>query len=87
MAYKTRLGGNSATFDSMMRNGFGVVTVMNAKVYPAMDVDTLKGKTTQEAKDIVKTFIEMLKREITNEQDLKKLEDAIAFRNVSNHIQ
>ena len=33
MAYKTRLGGNSATFDSMMRNGFGVVTVMNAKIY------------------------------------------------------
>ena len=48
MAYKTRLGGNSATFDSMMRNGFGVVTVMNAKVYPAMDVTTLKGKTAYE---------------------------------------
>ena len=32
MAYKTRLGGNNASFDSMMRNGFGVVTVMNAKV-------------------------------------------------------
>jgi hypothetical protein len=48
MAYKTRLGGNSATFDSMMRNGFGVVTVMNASVYPAMDVATLKTKTAYE---------------------------------------
>ena len=45
MAYKTRLGGNTASFDSMMKNGFGVVTVMNAKVYPAMDVATLKTKT------------------------------------------
>lgn len=47
-------------------------------------IDTLKGKTIYEAKEIIKTFIEMIKREITNEDELEKLEDAIAFRNVSN---
>ena len=47
-------------------------------------IDTLKGKTVEEAKEIIKTFIEMIKRETTDEQELKKLEDAIAFRNVSN---
>ena len=47
-------------------------------------IDTLKGKTIEEAKEIVKTFIEMIKRETTDEEELKKLEDAIAFRNVSN---
>ena len=47
-------------------------------------IDTLKGKTIEEAKDIIKTFIEMIKRETKNEEDLKKLEDAIAFKNVSN---
>ena len=47
-------------------------------------IDTLKGKTIEEAKDIIKTFIEMIKRETKNEGDLKKLEDAIAFKNVSN---
>ena len=47
-------------------------------------IDTLKGKTIDEAKEIIKTFIEMIKREITDEEELKKLEDAIAFRNVSN---
>lgn len=47
-------------------------------------IDTLKGKKMEEAKEIVKTFIEMIKREITDEEQLKKLEDAIAFRNVSN---
>ena len=47
-------------------------------------IDTLKGKTVDEAKDIIKTFIEMIKRETTDEKELKKLEDAIAFRNVSN---
>ena len=46
-------------------------------------IDTLKGKTIEEAKEIIKIFIEMIKRETTNEEDLKKLEDAIAFRNVS----
>ena len=47
-------------------------------------IDTLKGKTIQEAKEIIKTFIEMIKRECTDEEKLKKLEDAIAFKNVSN---
>ena len=47
-------------------------------------IDTLKGKTIKEAKEIVKTFIEMIKRETTDEKELEKLEDAIAFRNVSN---
>lgn len=47
-------------------------------------IDTLKGKTIKEAKEIIKTFIEMIKRETTNEKELKKLEDAIAFKNVSN---
>lgn len=47
-------------------------------------IDTLKGKTVKEAKEIVGTFISMIKREITDEETLKKLEDAIAFRNVSN---
>ncbi len=47
-------------------------------------IDTLKGKTIEEARDIVKTFIEMIKRETTDEKDLEKLEDAIAFKNISN---
>ena len=47
-------------------------------------IDTLKGKTIKEAREIIKTFIEMIKREETDEENLKKLEDAIAFRNVSN---
>ncbi|MBO5479142.1 MAG: SUF system NifU family Fe-S cluster assembly protein [Clostridia bacterium] len=46
-------------------------------------IDTLKGKTMEEAKEIIKTFIAMIKREITDEEELQKLEDAIAFKNVS----
>ena len=47
-------------------------------------IDTLKGNTIDEAKEIIKTFIEMIKRETTDEKELEKLEDAIAFRNIAN---
>lgn len=47
-------------------------------------IDTLKGKTIEEAKELIEVFIGMIKREITEEEDLEKLEDAIAFKNVSN---
>ena len=47
-------------------------------------IDTLKGKTIEEANKIIKTFIEMIKRETKSEEELEKLEDAIAFKNVAN---
>ncbi len=47
-------------------------------------IDTLRGKNINEAKEIIATFIGMIKREITSDEELKKLEDAIAFKNVSN---
>ena len=47
-------------------------------------IDTLKGKDIKEAKEIIKTFIGMIKREITDEKELEKLEEAIALKNVSN---
>ena len=47
-------------------------------------IDTLRGKTIEQAKEIIETFIEMIKREITDEKELDKLEDAIAFRNIAN---
>jgi len=47
-------------------------------------IDTLKGKTVEEAIEIIETFIGMIKREITDEKELAKLEEAIALKNVSN---
>ena len=47
-------------------------------------IDTLRGKTIEQAKEIIETFIEMIKREITDEKELETLEDAIAFRNIAN---
>lgn len=47
-------------------------------------IDVLKGKTIKEAKEIIETFIDMIKRNVTDEKELEKLEDAIAFKNISN---
>ena len=47
-------------------------------------IDTLRGKNIKQAKEIIKTFIEMIKRETKDEEETKKLEDARAFKNVSN---
>lgn len=46
-------------------------------------IDIIKGKSKKEALEYVNTFIGMIKKEITEEEQLEKLEDAIALRNIS----
>lgn len=74
-----KLNGN--VIEDMAFSGHGCAI---SQASTSIMIDTLKGKTIEEAKEIIKIFIEMIKREITDEQELEKLEDAIAFRNVSN---
>ena len=74
-----KLNGN--TIEDMAFNGHGCAI---SQASTSIMIDTLKGKTIEEAKEIVQTFIEMIKRKTKNEEDLKKLEDAIAFKNFSN---
>lgn len=72
---------NNETIEDMAFSGHGCAISQSST---SIMIDTLKGKTIEEAKEIVKTFIGMIKRETTNEEELEKLEDAIAFKNVSN---
>lgn len=74
-----KLNGN--VIEDMAFSGHGCAI---SQASTSIMIDTLKGKTIDEAKEIIKTFIEMIKRETTNEEELKKIEDAIAFRNVAN---
>lgn len=76
---EVKLNGN--IIEDMAFNGHGCAI---SQASTSIMIDTLKGKTVEEAKKIVETFIGMIKREITDESELEKLEDAIAFRNVSN---
>ena len=72
---------NGDVIEDMAFSGHGCAI---SQASTSIMIDTLKGKTIKEAKEIIKTFIEMIKRETTSEEELKKIEDAIAFRNVSN---
>lgn len=72
---------NGDIIEDMAFSGHGcAISVSSASIM----IGVLRGKTVKEAKEIIKTFIEMIKREITDENELEKLEDAIAFRNISN---
>ena len=72
---------NGDVIEDMAFSGHGCAI---SQASTSIMIDTLRGKTVEEAKEIIETFIGMIKREITDEETLEKLEDAIAFKNVSN---
>ena len=72
---------NNGVIEDMAFTGHGCAI---SQASTSIMIDTLKGKTVEEAKKIIETFIEMIKRETKDEKDLEILEDAIAFKNVSN---
>lgn len=72
---------NGDVIEDMAFDGHGCAISMSST---SIMIDTLKGKTTQEAKEIISTFIGMIKRESKTDEELEKLEDAIAFKNVAN---
>jgi nitrogen fixation NifU-like protein len=49
-----------------------------------MMIDLIKGKTVPEALRLVDLFLDMIKREVTDDDVLEELEDAIALKNISN---
>jgi len=47
-------------------------------------IDLMRGKNIEEAKQLIETFLGMIKREITDDEQLEILEDALALKNISN---
>lgn len=72
---------NNNIIEDMAFSGHGCAI---SQASTSIMIDTLKGKTINQAKEIIKTFIAMIKREETDKEKLEKLEEAIAFKNVSN---
>jgi len=72
---------NNNKIEDMAFSGHGCAI---SQASTSIMIDTLKGKTIQEAKEIIQIFISMIKRETKSQEELEKLEDAIAFKNVSN---
>lgn len=50
----------------------------------SMMIDLIKGKTIDEALKLVNTFMNMIRKDIDNEEELEILEDAIVLQNISN---
>lgn len=50
----------------------------------SMMIDLLKGRSVEDALATVDLFLGMIKREITDEDRLAELEEAIALKNISN---
>jgi len=47
-------------------------------------IDLIKGKSKDEAEKLADIFLGMIKKEIVDENELEILEEAIAFKNISN---
>lgn len=47
-------------------------------------IDTLRGKTVEEAKTIIEIFMKMIRREELSKDEKKQLKNARAFENISN---
>ena len=62
ISLEVKLNGN--IIEDMAFTGHGCAI---SQASTSIMIDTLKGKTVEEAKEIVKTFIEMIKRETKNE--------------------
>lgn len=50
----------------------------------SMMIDVITGKSLEEAFQLVDLFLGMIKKEVTDEEELETLEDAIALQNISN---
>ena len=78
---EVELSEDKKTIKDMSFSGHGCAI---SQASTSIMIETLRGKTIEEALEIVKIYIKMIKRETTSEEELKKLEDAIAFKNISN---
>ena len=47
-------------------------------------IDLIKGKSKEEAGELVNTFLSMIKKELNDYDKLEMLEDAVAFQNIGN---
>ncbi|MNM57278.1 NifU-like protein [compost metagenome] len=72
---------NGDIIDDMAFTGSGCAI---SQASTSIMIDLIKGKSKQEALSLVETFISMIKREITNEEELLALEDAMVFQNIQN---
>ena len=55
-----------------------------SQAYTSMMIDLVRGQTTEKAQMLIDTFLGMIAREITEEDQLEMLDEAVALQNISN---
>lgn len=50
----------------------------------SMMIDLIRGQTVEKAQQLIDTFLGMIKREITDDDQLEILDEAVALQNISN---
>ena len=55
-----------------------------SQAYASMMIDIIKGKSVEEALRLVELFLGMIKKDVTDDEELEELEDAMALKNISN---
>ena len=47
-------------------------------------IDLIRGKSVEDAKGLVEKFLAMIKKELTAEDELEELDEALALQNIAN---
>lgn len=70
--------------DGMIEDaGFTGIGCAISQASASIMIDLIKGKPTEEALKLASLFFSMIKNEITDEEQLEPLEDAIALKDIS----
>lgn len=76
-----KLSDDKSTIKDLAFTGIGCAI---SQASASMMCDLLRGKSVKEAKELCRTFIGMIRREITDDEELEKLDDALSLKNISN---
>lgn len=63
--------------------GFTGIGCAISQASASIMIDLVKGKTVEEALKLARTFLGMIKNEITDEDQLEALDEAVALRDIS----
>ena len=76
-----KLSSDKSTIEDMSFTGHGCAL---SQASTSIMIDTLKGKSIKEAKEIIEIYFKMIRREEISKEDSKILKDAMILKNISN---
>ena len=82
--------GDEITLELRVENGviadasFTGIGCAISQASTSMMIDLIKGESVEQAKHLIELFLGMIKREITDEDALEELDEAMALKNISN---